>query len=306
MKERIRAWKLGTLAAGTEVLLAVATPAFALQEDNRLAAVMAFAGAFLVLFLFIGLVAYVYVGICLQTIAKKTNTANGWLAWIPIGNLVLMINIAKRPLWWLVFFLVPAAGPLFTLFMGKLWFVILIPLLIVEIVVTVILWRAIAKARNKPEWWGILIIVPLVNLIVPGYLAFATDATGTVPQGTDFGGLQSGGQGTDFGAGASSLYCVSGEFANDGIEIPPDGLYIGRDPSKSNLVLSSPEISSVHAYVRPEGESQIALEDWNSLNGTYYRSDALSQWVQLKGRVVLSRGARFRLSDNTIEFEIRA
>jgi len=27
--------------------------------------------------------------------------------------------------------------------------------------------------RRKPGWWGILIIIPVVNLIVPGYLAWS-------------------------------------------------------------------------------------------------------------------------------------
>jgi pSer/pThr/pTyr-binding forkhead associated (FHA) protein len=74
-------------------------------------------------------------------------------------------------------------------------------------------------------------------------------------------------------------------------------------------VLSSHEVSSVHVYVRPEpGGSQTWVEDWNSLNGTYYQPGAqsASQWVQLKGKILLSRGARFRLGDNIAEFEIRA
>ena len=33
---------------------------------------------------------YIYYAICLMFIAKKTNTAPAWLAWIPIGNLFLM------------------------------------------------------------------------------------------------------------------------------------------------------------------------------------------------------------------------
>ena len=32
---------------------------------------------------------------------------------------------------------------------------------------------AIAEARGKPNWWGILLIVPVVNFIVPGYLAWS-------------------------------------------------------------------------------------------------------------------------------------
>lgn len=34
-------------------------------------------------------------------------------------------------------------------------------------------WMAIAEKRGKPSWWGILTIVPVANLIVPGYLAFS-------------------------------------------------------------------------------------------------------------------------------------
>jgi predicted Na+-dependent transporter len=43
----------------------------------------------------------------------------------------------------------------------------------VNIVILIIVWMAIAEARSKPSWWGILVIVPVVNLIVFGYLAWA-------------------------------------------------------------------------------------------------------------------------------------
>lgn len=112
--------------------------------------------------------------------------------------------------------------------------------------------------------------------------------------------------------GSLSLYCVSGEFAHDTVAIPANGLYIGRDPTKANLVLGSHEISSVHARVWPEaGGSQVWVEDWNSLNGTYYQpgprgeAPSSSGWVQLKGKIPLFPGARFRLGDNVAEFEIR-
>jgi len=32
---------------------------------------------------------------------------------------------------------------------------------------------AIAEARGKPNWWGILIPVPVANFVVPGYLAWS-------------------------------------------------------------------------------------------------------------------------------------
>jgi len=108
-------------------------------------------GMFLTFFLFCAAVAYVYVALAFQTIAQKTNTPNGWLAWIPIANIILMLNIAKKPVWWIILFLIP----------------------IVNIVIAVMAWMGVAEARNKPSWWGILAIVPVINLIVPGYLAWS-------------------------------------------------------------------------------------------------------------------------------------
>lgn len=290
MKTRTRAWTRRLLACGVLALVAIAHPAFALQQDNQLAARMALASTFFMVAFVFFLAFYVYGAICLQMIAKKTNTPNGWLAWIPIANIVLMLNIARKPVWWIVLCLIP----------------------VVNLVMVVIIWMAIAKVLNKPEWWGILTIVPVVNLIVPGYLAFSSDSPSTSPALTPAPGVLGpieAGQAAAPGAGSSSLYCVSGEFAHDTVQIPSAGLYIGRDPSKANLVLSSHEVSSVHVYVRPEpGGSQAWVEDWNSLNGTYYQPGAQSppQWVQLKGKILLSRGARFRLGDNIAEFEIRA
>ncbi|HPD55381.1 MAG TPA: zinc ribbon domain-containing protein [Candidatus Paceibacterota bacterium] len=94
---------------------------------------------------------YIYFAICLQTLAKKTNTSNGWLAWIPVANVFLMIQIAQKPLWWFILLLIP----------------------IVNIVIGVILWMKIAERRGKPNWVGILIIVPVVGIIIPSYLAFS-------------------------------------------------------------------------------------------------------------------------------------
>jgi hypothetical protein len=102
-------------------------------------------------FLFFIAVIYVYMALALMTIATKTNTPNGWLAWIPIVNIFLMFNIAGKPAWWFILILIP----------------------LVNIVIAIIVWMAIAEARHKPNWWGILMIVPVINLIVPGYLAWA-------------------------------------------------------------------------------------------------------------------------------------
>jgi len=121
------------------------------QDSSDTVAGAAIAGTMMMFFLVFGVGMYIYVALALQTIANKTGTINAWLAWIPIANIILMLNIAKKPLWWIILFLIP----------------------IVNIVVAIMVWMGVAEARHKPSWWGILMIVPLVGLIVPGYLAWA-------------------------------------------------------------------------------------------------------------------------------------
>lgn len=114
------------------------------------------------------------------------------------------------------------------------------------------------------------------------------------------------------GAVQVSLFCISGEFALQTIAVPANGVSIGRDPSRVNVVFASTAISGVHARVLPEpGSGQLWVEDLNSLNGTYYHrpdlsgQDAELAWVQLQGRILLSPGAHFRLALDGPEFEIR-
>jgi Family of unknown function (DUF5684) len=132
--------------------MAAILPAAAFAQDERSRALPALmAGGFLMFFMVFALATYVYVALALSTIADKTNTENGWLAWIPVANVILMLNIARKPIWWIVLCLIP----------------------LVNIVIFIILWMGIAEARNKPSWWGVLMLVPVVSLIVPGYLAWS-------------------------------------------------------------------------------------------------------------------------------------
>lgn len=122
-------------------------------------------GAFLVVLLIIFLVTYIYSAICLQIIAKKTDTQYGWMAWIPIANLFLMCNIGKVKYLWLLLILasfVPVVGrivgPLCNLFLfGYLWYMI-------------------ALARGKEGWVGAITLIPVVGLFTMGYLAFSQGA----------------------------------------------------------------------------------------------------------------------------------
>jgi hypothetical protein len=101
-----------------------------------------------VIFLWIAI--YVFAALALMALAKRTKTPHGWLAWIPIGNIFLFLMIAKRPLWWFIFLLIP----------------------LVNIIFGIIVWLDILKIRGKPSWWVILLIIPFVNLVVLAILAW--------------------------------------------------------------------------------------------------------------------------------------
>jgi len=129
------------------------------NDGDMAAAMLAMMGPFISVILSIMLVFYVYSAFCLQTIARKTDTEGGWLAWIPIFNIILMCDIARKPKWW--FFLI---------------FLTVIPIIgsIIVLVLFVIIWMNICEQCGKPSWLGVLTVIPLVSLVLLGYLALST------------------------------------------------------------------------------------------------------------------------------------
>ena len=108
--------------------------------------------------LILALAVYVYVSWALMTIAKKTKTTPAWMAWIPVANFFLAARIAKTPWWTALIFIVagwiPFVGWIISVVIGGYWF-----------------WR-IAERRKYEGWVGLLIVVPVVNLIILGVLAW--------------------------------------------------------------------------------------------------------------------------------------
>ncbi|MBI3051387.1 hypothetical protein HYY74_02925 [Candidatus Woesearchaeota archaeon] len=141
-------------------------PADLAGSTEVLGGMLALFAAFLLLILVVFIVLYIYIALALMTIAKKTNTANAWLAWVPIGNIYLMTQIAKVHWAWLF---VPLAS--FVLqFLPLLGLLGLVALLAWPCW----LWWKICEARNKPAWWGIIIgLIPLVNLVMIGIVAWS-------------------------------------------------------------------------------------------------------------------------------------
>jgi len=115
--------------------------------------IIAFGG----LALAISLAIYIYFAVALMAIAKRTETKNGWLAFIPIANVYLMTQIAGLPAWYTLAIFLPIIP-----FIGGL----------AMMVAMVYFWWIIAEKVGKPNWWGILLLIPVVNLVVVGILAW--------------------------------------------------------------------------------------------------------------------------------------
>jgi hypothetical protein len=128
--------------------LLTAQPALAFRGEEAVGIAL-LGGFFLIFLLFFGAI-YAYFALAISTIARKTFTPNAWYAWVPILNMILLLNIAKKPAWWVLLFFVP----------------------FVNLVILVITWMEVAKARGRPDWWGVLIIAPIANFILPGILAW--------------------------------------------------------------------------------------------------------------------------------------
>jgi Tfp pilus assembly protein PilF len=125
------------------------------------------------------IVLYLFLSFMLFLIAKKTNTGLPWLAFIPIAQLVLALNIAGKPLWWLLLFLAPVASAPLGLVRdldptdGIIVMILTLILVLIPVVVTFSICVGIARARGKSPVWGVLLFLPCVNLIALAYLGLS-------------------------------------------------------------------------------------------------------------------------------------
>jgi len=111
------------------------------------------------------LAGYIYFSLCLYFIAMKTGIPNPWMAWIPLVNLWTFVAAAGREWWWLAIIvglgalsLIPGLGIVFSL---------------LNLAAIIYLWICITDNVGKNKWLGLLMLVPIVNLIFPAILAFS-------------------------------------------------------------------------------------------------------------------------------------
>ena len=107
---------------------------------------------------------YVYTSLAFSTIGRKLKYDKPWLAWIPIANVAMILQMGKFHWAWVFLILVPILG----------W----IPLMVMAIIS---LWRIYEK-RKYPGWLcllGIGGVIPIIgtlfqiaNLVVMGMVAW--------------------------------------------------------------------------------------------------------------------------------------
>jgi tetratricopeptide (TPR) repeat protein len=122
---------------------------------------------------------YIFLAVMLYLIATKTGTSLAWLAFIPIANIILMVKIARKPMWWLVLLFLPVVTPLLALVAfadptgGIIVGVLAVAIVLVTIVAWLLLSIGIARARRKSVIWGILLFIPCTNPIALAYLGLS-------------------------------------------------------------------------------------------------------------------------------------
>jgi len=129
-------------------------------------AIMAFILAYIV---FILLASIVVLGIPFWKLGKRFNITHPWMAWVPVLQGVALVKIAGKPWWWFFYFfavIVPGIGGLAVL------------------ALMVYLWMEVAKKTGHPTWLGILMIVPLANIVMMYYVAFAKAGDPALPTST--------------------------------------------------------------------------------------------------------------------------
>jgi pSer/pThr/pTyr-binding forkhead associated (FHA) protein len=93
-----------------------------------------------------------------------------------------------------------------------------------------------------------------------------------------------------------SLHARSGALAGRSFPIEPNGFYIGRDATQSQIVVDSPSVSKRHVWVGVKDGAVVAV-DQKTTNGTYLNSlDTPITEIRLKA------GDTLILSDDVARF----
>lgn len=96
---------------------------------------------------------YLFLCYCFKRICEKCGVKPGALVWIPVFNLIRLLQAAGLSGWLFITFFIP----------------------VVNLAVILLMWAKICQTCGKSGWFVLLLFVPAVNLIFIPYLAFSGD-----------------------------------------------------------------------------------------------------------------------------------
>ncbi len=103
-------------------------------------------------FFLIVLAVYFYFAFTQYKIAQRVGCADkAWWSYVPVLNTFLLIQMAGKEWTWFLFCLIPVAN----------------------VIVFAILWMEVAKASGNSSIWGVLVLIPFLNFVAMGVMAFA-------------------------------------------------------------------------------------------------------------------------------------
>jgi hypothetical protein len=116
----------------------------------------------LVVAIIICFILWIYLSLAYMAIGKKAQLSTPGLAWIPgVGPAIIAFQASKMHWWpWLLIIgmFIPFIGAIFS----------------IAFAVYYIIWSwKMFEAVDKPGWWAILLLIPIVNLIMVGIAAWS-------------------------------------------------------------------------------------------------------------------------------------
>jgi len=127
-----------------------------LAEAGTGAGIMAalFGGTMLFVSIIFSIGMYVYISLTLMKTAQKLGMENAWYAWIPILSTVLLFKMGDQNPWLILLTLIPGIGSLKVL------------------ILSTIATMKICEKRGYDKLLGLLMLVPMANLVLLGMLAW--------------------------------------------------------------------------------------------------------------------------------------